>query len=197
MTVEVRLVRPPSAQAEEVDWIAGIRAGDASACEALYRRHHDALWRFAYAQVRSADAAEEIVHDVFLSLWRDQHGWEVTVPARAWLFGAVRHQALRHLRQERTAARFTERGAPEPAEAATPDVVTPDVVTPDVVTPDVVDRVLTALPERRRVAMLLRWRHGMRAPEIGHVLGTTPDVARVLLSRARHELAVLLERARE
>ena len=59
-----------------------------------------------------------------------------------------------------------------------------------------IERVLAALPERRRVAMTLRWRHGMRASEIGHVLGTTPEVARVLVSRARQELVVLLGRVR-
>jgi DNA-directed RNA polymerase specialized sigma24 family protein len=68
VSVDVRLVRPPSAQAEELDWMARVGAGDRSACEALHRRHHEALWRLAYAHVRSADAAEAIVHDGFLSL---------------------------------------------------------------------------------------------------------------------------------
>ncbi len=188
MTVEVRLVRPPSAQTEELEWIARVRAGDAEACEALHRRYHEALWRFAYAQVRSADAAEEIVDDVFLSLWHDPSEWEPTTSARAWLFGAVRHEALRHLRQERDAARFTARGpldAPRAAVAEGTDESADD---------SAIARLLAAAPERRRVAMTLRWCHGMRAPEIGHVLGTTPEVARVLLARARQELAGLLQR---
>jgi RNA polymerase sigma-70 factor (ECF subfamily) len=184
VSVEVRLVRPPSAQAEELEWIARTRAGDAAACEALHRRYHGALWRFAYAQVRSAEAAEEIVDDVFLSLWHDPSEWEPATSARAWLFGAVRHQALRHLRQERDTARFTVRrpldAAPTSADAGAEE---PTIAS-----------VLAAVPERRRVAMTLRWCHGMRAPEIGHVLGTTPEVARVLLSRARQELAGLLQR---
>ena len=185
MSVEAHLVRPSSAQAEEIQWIAGIRAGDAAACEALHGRYHEALWRFAYAQVRSADAAEEIVDDVFLALWQDRAEWELTTSARAWLFGAVRHEALRHLRQERDAARFTLRG---PREAA------PAAAAPDGAEASTIARVLAAVPERRRIAMALRWCHGMRAPEIGHVLGTTPEVARVLLSRARQELAGLLQR---
>lgn len=193
MSVDVRLVRPPAAQAEELDWIARIRAGDPSACEALHRRHHEALWRFAYAHVRSADAAEAIVHEVFLSLWRDAAESETATSVRAWLFGAVRHQALRHQRQARVAARFAARSAPEGTDALVPDAVPPSSTRP----PDwSVARVLASLPERRRVAMTLRWHHEMRASEIGHVLGTTPEVARVLLSRARQELAALLGRAR-
>ena len=193
MSLEVRLVRPPSAQTEELDWLVRIRAGDAAACEALHRRHHAALWRFAYAQVRSADAAEEIVHDVFLALWQGESEWDATTSVRAWLFGAVRQQALRRLRRERVAARFTERGVHEATEATLPDGARAAAAhTAD----EVIARGLAGLPERRRVAMTLRWRHGMRAPEIGQVLGTTPEVARVLLSRARQDLAVLLQRVR-
>ena len=184
MSVEVRLVRAPSAQAEELEWIARVRAGDAAACEALHRRYHAALWRFAHAQVRSADAADEIVDAVFLSLWHDPSEWEPATSARAWLFGAVRQQTLRHLRQERDAARFTARGPVDAAQEAGPENREESTIA----------RVLAAVPERRRIAMTLRWCHGMRAPEIGHVLGTTPEVARVLLSRTRQELAGLLQR---
>ena len=60
---------------------------------------------------------------------------------------------------------------------------------------EVVTRAIATLPERRRVAMSLRWTHGLSAPEIARVVGTTPEAVRVLLSRARQELATLQRRA--
>jgi RNA polymerase sigma-70 factor (ECF subfamily) len=56
---------------------------------------------------------------------------------------------------------------------------------------------ISVLPERRRVAITLRWKHDLTAAEIAHVLGTTPDAVRVLLTRARQDLAGLLERLRD
>jgi len=55
---------------------------------------------------------------------------------------------------------------------------------------------IAELPERRRIAMTLRWKHEMSSLEIARVLGTTPEAVRTLLSRARTDLVGLLELAR-
>jgi RNA polymerase sigma-70 factor, ECF subfamily len=52
------------------------------------------------------------------------------------------------------------------------------------------------LPDRRRIAMTLRWKHDMSSLEIARVIGTTPEAVRTLLTRARVDLAALLERTR-
>jgi DNA-directed RNA polymerase specialized sigma24 family protein len=44
--------------------------------------------------------------------------------------------------------------------------------------------------------MTLRWKHDMSSLEIARVLATTPEAVRTLLTRARADLASLLERAR-
>lgn len=188
--------------APEPDVVAAIRAGDTAAFDALYLAHHDALWRFANAQVHSAAAAEDVVQEVFLALWRDRATWEVTSSAPAWLFGAVRRQALKHLRHERVVTRLADRVAAR--DGATIDaagIVARDTAPDDAHAEleareldEAVARALAALPERRRLAMTLRWTHGLPAPEIARVLDTTPEAVRVLLTRARQELAALLRR---
>ena len=189
--------------------VARVRAGDEGACETLFRTFHAPLWKFAYGYVRSREAAEEIVQEVFLALWRNRATWEVHTSVRAWLFGAVRHQALNYLRHERLVMHLSERmparerrrvaaeadghvvgagmGAPAPdAQAA----VEADELE------EAVSRALAELPERRRVAMALRWKHDLSTAEIAGVLHTTPESVRVLLTRARQELAALLGRIR-
>jgi RNA polymerase sigma-70 factor (ECF subfamily) len=196
---------------EESTLVARIRAGNEPAFQALYLAHHDGLWRFAFTYVRSRDVAEELVQDVFLSLWDGRASWEVQTRARAWLFAAVRHLALNHLRHERIVARAlgssgeggrlasphcassvarieaSTMGAPpanqqEMAEARELD--------------EAIVRAIAELPERRRIAMTLRWKEDMSPLEIATVLGTTPEAVRVLLTRARADLAALLDRVR-
>ena len=191
--------------AQDAELVARIRAGDEPAFEALHASHHDALWRFAHNQVRSAHAAEEIVQEVFLALWRKRATWEITTTIAGWLYGAVRHHALRHQQRERAVVRLAERAALQtrsdaPAEVAPVAMGASAPSAHQLVEAreldDVVVNALAALPERRRIAMMLRWKHQLSGPEIAAVLGTTPEAVRVLLSRARQELAALLEHGR-
>jgi RNA polymerase sigma-70 factor (ECF subfamily) len=78
-------------------------------------------------------------------------------------------------------------GAPPPGQQETAEARELD---------EAIERAIAELPERRRIAMTLRWKEDMSPLEIANVLDTTPEAVRVLLSRARAELAALLERVR-
>jgi RNA polymerase sigma-70 factor (ECF subfamily) len=189
----------------DAELVARVRAGDQAAFEAIFRQYHEGLWRFAYHQLGCAETAREIVQDVFFALWRKHAEWEVTTSISGWLYGAVRHHILRHRRTERTVTRITDRAA-RAAVAERGDVVAGDAVGVAMGTPSAdaqtrieeqeldatVVNALAALPERRRLAMTLRWKHDLPAPEIARVLGTTPQAVRHLLMRAREEIAALL-----
>jgi RNA polymerase sigma-70 factor (ECF subfamily) len=199
-----------SALPGEAELIARVRSGDERACEALYLAYHEPLWKFAYGYVRSRDVAEEIVQDVFLVVWRDRADWDVRTCARAWLYAAVRNHALNHVRHQRVVTRLTERSAGRPSEVSATgaarsgdDVVAMGAPAADAHAAveaqelnDAIARALGALSERRRMAMTLRWKHDLSPAEIARVLGTTPESVRVLLTRARQELAAILGHSR-
>lgn len=193
---------------DEAALAARLRAGDERACEALYLAHHERLWRFAYGYVRSREIAEELVQEVFLALWRNRADCEPRTCVRAWLYGAVRNLALNHLRHERVASRLTPGTADDTSHAWSAVVHSGDELVamggppPDAQALAEADELeaavaaaLAGLPERRRIAMTLRWKHDLSAAEIARVLGTTPESVRVLLTRARQELVGLLGRA--
>jgi RNA polymerase sigma-70 factor (ECF subfamily) len=188
--------------------VARLRAGDESACESLYLAYHESLWRFAYGYVRSREVAEELVQEAFFALWRGREDYDLRTCLRAWLYGSVRNLALNHLRHERVVARFTDRSADRTSTAWSAARVSGEqeaVVAMGVPAPDAqavaeaeeieaaLSAALAALPERRRIAMTLRWKHDLSAAEIARVLGTTPESVRVLLSRARQELVWVLK----
>lgn len=181
-----------STPAHEQSLIAEIRAGDEGAFELLYTRYHDRLWRFAYGYLRSSEIAEDVVQDVFLSLWRGRAEWQVTTAA-AWLYGAVRRQALKRLRDQRTSDRLlTLAGA---AAGAVAMGTRPAGVHEQLEAGELdaqATRMLAELPERSRAALTLRWKHDLSASEIAQALDTSPGAVRVLLTRGRHILATLL-----
>jgi RNA polymerase sigma-70 factor (ECF subfamily) len=208
------VIKPfPAVTDEEAGLVTRIRGGDEGAFESLYLAHHDELWRFAYSYVRSLDVAEELVQDVFLAVWGTRATWEVNTRVRAWLYASVRHLALNHLRHERVVARTIGVGAwtgardsgpgekisgmsqLEPIGMGTAPMDQQLVLEAEELA-KAVGRAIADLPERRRIAMTLRWKHDMSSLEIARVLGTTPEAVRTLLTRARADLASLLERAR-
>ncbi|MEO6525687.1 MAG: sigma-70 family RNA polymerase sigma factor [Gemmatimonadaceae bacterium] len=190
--------------------VARVRDGDQAAFEILFEHHHEGLWRFAYHQAGCAETSREIVQDVFFALWRKHAEWEVTSSISGWLYGAVRHQILRHRRSERTVTRITARAAravvAEQGARFSDDAIAVAMGAPardahalleDRELDSAVTMALATLTERRRVAMTLRWKHDLPAPEIARVLGTTPQAVRHLLMRAREEIATLLNNTRD
>jgi RNA polymerase sigma-70 factor (ECF subfamily) len=193
---------------EDSNLVARIRGGDEAAFKLLYLAHHDELWRFAYTYVRARDVAEELVQDVFLAIWGTRATWEVHTRVRAWMFASVRHLALNYIRHERVVTRTmgagsngtSEREAFGGAQLQATTMGAPPVNQQLALEAKEIDEAvvhaIAALPERRRVAMTLRWKHDMSSLEIARVLGTTPEAVRTLLTRARADLATMLDRPR-
>lgn len=188
---------------EEGELVLRVRAGDEAACEALYHAFRAPLWRFAYGYVRSSAVAEELVQEVFLALWRNRAEAGTRGGIRAWLYASVRNQALNHLRHERIVTRLSERVAQREARGGelpgAERAVAMGAPAPDALSAveaeeldASIERAIAALPERRRLAMTLRWKHDMPPADIARVLGTTPESVRVLLTRARQDLAAII-----
>jgi RNA polymerase sigma-70 factor (ECF subfamily) len=71
--------------------------GDEEAFAALYRRHADVLYRFAFRMTGSSWGAEEIVQDVFMTLVREPGKYDAergTLPA--FLFGIARNKIMKY-----------------------------------------------------------------------------------------------------
>ncbi len=87
----------------------------------LFNRYFNRLRRYVYGYVRSWAEAEDVVHDVFLQLWR-RHRWLGSVrDLEAYVYHIARNQALNFLKHERVEARWRARHATPAAlsEAAT------------------------------------------------------------------------------
>jgi len=79
---------------------------DPAVLEWLYRRHAPAVFGFVRHLVGDQAAAEDVVQDVFLQVWRTLHTYDPDRgPVRAWLMSMARSHALDHLRRRALEAR--------------------------------------------------------------------------------------------
>ncbi|NUO96088.1 MAG: RNA polymerase sigma-70 factor [Gemmatimonadaceae bacterium] len=172
---------------------------DSSAFGQLFETHAEPLRRYARRFVRSREAAEDLVQDVFFRLWR---GWETveTGPGvRAYLYVATRSWALNYIRHEDTEARARVRAFPGGVAAEEP-ALPPEgerKLEADDIT-RAIEQVLASMPPRQREVATLRLRHQLSTAAIAEMLGISPRTVEVHVARAtkalRERLPALLAR---
>src|SRR3954463_1002219 len=77
-----------------------VRRGDSAAFEVVYERHATAAFSLAYRMVGTRNAAEDVVQEAFLSLWRSGARYDrARGSVRTWVLGIVHNRAIDALRR--------------------------------------------------------------------------------------------------
>ena len=86
--------------ADDATLVAAMAGGDARALEVVYERHSRGVYSLALRLLSDGPAAEEVVQETFLKLWRTPGAYQ---PARGrlfpWLLGVAHHHAVDLLRR--------------------------------------------------------------------------------------------------
>lgn len=82
-----------------------LRAGDEEAYGTIYRTWYEPMRRIAERMLRDNDAAEEVVQDVMLELWRRREQLVFEGSPQAYLFQSTRNRSLNRLRRARVESR--------------------------------------------------------------------------------------------
>lgn len=80
--------------------------GDPRAFEVLYDRHSGAAFSLAYRMTGARNAAEDVVQDAFLAIWRTGARYDrARGSVRTWVLGIVHNRAIDALRRASTHSR--------------------------------------------------------------------------------------------
>lgn len=163
-----------------------MRTGDERAFEQLFLRYVSPLCGFAYSYVADRDVAEEIIQELFVSLWQQRFTLETRGGVRGYLFVAARNRALNALRTMRADHSLLERLSQRAD--ATPFSVLPDELASAANLGEAVARVVAAMPTRCREVFTLLRQHHMTHAEAARVLSISPKTVEIHMGRA---LAIL------
>lgn len=142
--------------------------------EALFRREYEPMHRLAFTLLRSDAEAEEVVQDAFIAV---MGRLDTIANLGGYLRVTVLNGARKQLARRRVHERLDERvGASGPAPAGGPEYLA-DLA-------DLVDE----LPERDRIAIVLRYYAGWNATEIGEALDCPAGTVRSMLHRSLDRL---------
>ena len=163
-----------------------VRAGDESAMAELYDRYAPVVYSAALRILGESAAAEDVLQDVFVRLWRNPEAFDANRGSlAAWLAVIARHRAIDQMRKRRPEADFDEvvlsfdpdlNGLAERAEAL-----------------EQVRGVLAGMNSEQRTALEMAFFEGMTHTEIavltGEPLGTVKTRIRNALILIRKALA--------
>jgi RNA polymerase sigma factor (sigma-70 family) len=187
-----RSVAPPGAALEPTDGelLSAVVAGELGALETLYDRYRTMAYSIAYRLTADTTAAEDVVQDAFLGVWRNAERYaEGRGSVKTWLLSIVHHRAVDAVRRRRPTVELPEREAAPPSSLTVPDVWAEVSGHLDA---DAVRAALAALPAPQREALELAYYRGLTQQEIAErtetPLGTVKSRMRLGLLSLRRVL---------
>jgi len=170
------------------DLLLMYRNGDVDAFDALFDRHHAAVYSFARTMLGDSLGPEEMLQEAFLTVARQAKKYEPRGRFRPWLMRIVRNRCLNRLaavkaRREMLAGSgmtLIEPASrePGPGEKAREDEQAATV-----------RAAIAELPERQREAIALQVYSRMSYREIAKVLEMPINTVKTLIHRAKASLA--------
>jgi RNA polymerase sigma-70 factor (ECF subfamily) len=155
---------------------------------AMFEQHRSPLLRYLLSFRIAAPDAEEIVQEVFLSLFQHLRRGKSRANLHGWLFRVAHNLALKN----RIRAQRQSPGAPE---AQTDSAPGPEERAADLQRQDRLLAVVKALPEADRCCLSLR-AEGLRYREIAEVLGISLGAVANSLEKSLSRLSRADERRR-
>jgi RNA polymerase sigma factor (sigma-70 family) len=165
--------RRPEDLAGDADVMRRIRAGDRGAVDDLYERFRRPAFSLARRILGDDVLAEDVLQEVFLSVWRDPSAFDrARGSVASWLLAVVHHKAVDAVRREESQRRrqtLAEEDLALAAPMATRDVA--DEAWSRVVA-ERVRTALGALSSSQREALTLAYYGGYTQREVAALTGT-------------------------
>ncbi len=152
--------------------IASLRAGSREAMELLYDRHKDGLFTLAKGLLGDASAAEDVVHDVFVSFVESLEKYHVNGGLRPYLATAVANRARDRLRSARRRALKSD-----PEDDADRSATPPELAVMQNEETQRLRQALLQLPYEQREVLMLHLQSGLTFKQIGIIQGVSLSTA--------------------
>jgi RNA polymerase sigma-70 factor (ECF subfamily) len=170
--------------------IGRIARGDRLAMQVLFARHHVRIYRFVLRLLRDEMAAEDVISEVFLDVWRQASRFEGRSAVSTWLIAIARFKALSTLRKRR------EEGLDEETmEAIEEPSDNPALAIEKIDKGEKLRQCLAALTREHREVIDLVYYHEKSVEEVAQIIGIPENTVKTRMFYARKKLGELCRMA--
>ena len=153
---------------------------DIEAFERLFKAHYHYLFRYAHALLQSEDAAEDVIQDVFVSLWESHTHISLNKP---YLYKSIRNRCFDVLKS----VKVRQAWAKEKMQSFEEDDRLASSADEQLVVGELgyqIHRILAELPERRREIFFMSRYLGFTYSEIATTLDVSENHVKKQMSKA-------------
>ena len=176
-----------AADSPDVTLIRSIAAGDKQAMRILFIRHNVRVFRFLVRLVGDKSAAEDLVSEVFLDVWRQAGRFQGRSQVTTWLLALARNKALSALRR-----RSTEELDAEAVAAIEDPQDNPEAAIQNRQTSEILLNCLTKLSPPHREIIDLVYYHEKSIDEVAEITGVPQNTVKTRMFYARKRIAELM-----
>lgn len=178
-----------ASEASERRWLQAAARGDRSAFEALYERFERPVYRYIVGLLGNADAAQDVLADTMLDVWRCAARYGGVSRPSTWIFAIAHHKAIDCGRRRKTPTLALDELArvPDPSEP-------PDDIALRGFEAHEVALALGELRADHRAVIELAFGHGYGYREIAAIVGAPAGTIKSRVFHARKHLQAILER---
>lgn len=172
----------------DAELLEAVSNNDTKAFRELFDRYWPKVHVMAYARVRSREVTEEIVQDLFISLWEKRATLSIqNLPA--YLFQAVKFKALNYIESKLVHAKYWDyyKTFIPQKEESTQLLVEYDNLM------DAIEQGMAQLPEKSKKVFRLHRLEGWSVPEIARTLNLSEKAIEYHLTQSLKKLRVHLK----
>jgi RNA polymerase sigma-70 factor (family 1) len=173
--------------------LENINTGNEDAFEFVFLKFYNELCIYAFNILKDKNNSEEIVQEVFFSLWENRKELSIKLSVKAYLYRAVHNQCINFINHEKVRKKYADNEVYKGSELVSP--VSSDYPIANLIVQELEERInqsISELPEQcRKVFLLIRYEglsYGETAIRTGLSVNTIKTQFQRALSRLRESL---------
>ncbi|NMB70702.1 MAG: RNA polymerase sigma-70 factor [Bacteroidales bacterium] len=162
------------------DLMMEIKAGNMLAFDLLYRKYCSRIYKFSYSLLKSKEEAENLLQEVFLSLWECRFAIEKNASVKSYLFTVTYNTAISYLRKKAKECEFFQylKSLQEPVDV----LVDSELHYRDLEAR--LEEIINNLPQRQKEIYLMHKVDGLKYSEIAERLHISVNTIENHMARA-------------
>lgn len=172
----------------DIELMALLKKGNEAAFSEIYERYWDKLFVRACIILNSHEDAEEVVHDIFVMLWKKKETTELRYTFNTYIAAVLKYQCSKRLTDRRREIKELDaKRLPEISDNTTQQYLDFESLR------EQLEKAVTELPEKCQLIFRLSREQGLSDKQIASQLNVSVNTVRTQMQRALHKLRTSLD----
>lgn len=161
-----------------------LKKGNRDVFQSVFHQYYPLLAKFAHRYIYEADVCEDIIQDVFTTLWEKRQETDIT-SLKSYLFTAIKNKCLSYLRHLNVRDKHEVFLIEAYFESSGETLVHSELA-------ERIKKILFGLPENMRLIFEQKYLNGLTAAEIAEDMDVSTNTVNTQLKRAKKKIRMEL-----